>query len=546
MLSDLAAEPPPWSIERRTLADDRAAERLGDLLAYGLACAPDRVAVDDGSTRHTFRELEAMACRLAAELAARGVSKGERVAVIAEKRAMMPAIAVAIWKRGAVYVPLDGEAPAARLDGILRRLRPRLVVSCRSTAPPPGHAVLTLEELQATFVGTGLAVPATCPMHPEDTAYILFTSGSTGEPKGVEIGVDSLLSYFRAHNAVLRVTPASRVLSLSPFHFDVSIEDTLLPLSLGASVYQFRGIVAGPLIRRILSRERITHLIAVSTILTLISQPSEAITEDAFPDLEMVMTGAEVCDPKVINLWKSRLPKARVINAYGPTETTIVCLCHTIETPEPERVSCFPIGRPLEGVHALILDERGEPAAEGEPGELCIGGAQVMRGYVDQPAETSRSLLERDGIRYYRTGDLCYRQPDGAVVFVGRADDEVKIAGRRVHLGEIRQTLLALVGVDRVAVGTLERAGRREIAVVLVSSDPSMLVGAEEHLKAWLPPYMRPSVWAHATNVALSATGKTDERRLLGTVCSLAAETRRSRFRIADDGVVHPATGDLP
>src|SRR5262249_599730 len=152
--------------------------------------------------------------------------------------------------------------------------------------------------------------------------------------------------YFFNHNQVLRFTPDSRVFSFSPFHFDVSIEDTLLPLSVAAFVYQFRGAPVGALVYRLLTRERITHLIPVSTILAMVTPAVSA----EVPHLEMVMTGAEVCDPKVINQWKRRMPYLRVINAYGPTEVTIVCLTHEIDAPDDIRRKAYPIGRPLPGV----------------------------------------------------------------------------------------------------------------------------------------------------------------------------------------------------
>ncbi|HSP23540.1 MAG TPA: amino acid adenylation domain-containing protein, partial [Saliniramus sp.] len=539
-VSDTITESPAWLLGSDAGRRADHAE-LGSLFAFGAAMHADKIAVDDGRASHSFDELDAMSQRLAAAFAARGVGSGDRVAVIADKRAIMPAIAVAIWACGAVYVPLDGEAPPARIDGILKRLRPRLVVSCRDDVLPEGHPAMSREAMEAVALDEGGPRHAqAAPMDSDASAYILFTSGSTGEPKGVEITVGSLLAYFKAHNEVLRFEPQSRVISFTPYHFDVSIEDTLLPLSLGAFVYQYRGIVAGPLIRKILTRERITHMIAVSTILTLISNPADAITHEAFPDMSMVMTGAEVCDPKIINLWKDKLADCRVINAYGPTETTIVCLCHTIDRPEPDRSSSFPIGRALDGVHVAILREDGEEAGDGEQGELCIGGAQVMRGYFDQPDENARVLFERDGVRYYRTGDICFRQEDGSIVFVGRSDDEVKISGKRIHLGEIRQKVMSLQNVDRVAIGTAERKGRREIVIIVVSADEGIVARAQSHLAEQLPAYMRPAIWGHATSVTLSTTGKTDEKKLLAQVSALAADSRESVFRIAGDGAIVP------
>lgn len=536
--------PPPWSLHAPAPTHEGAeTARLGRLFEFGNQVNPNKIAIDDGKTSYTFQALEALACRLATTFQARGVSPGDHVVVVADKRAIMPAIACAIWKCGAVYIPVDGTSPVARLDRLYQRLNPSLVVCCKDMAPPDDYPTLSLGALEALSEETG-AVPAfsSVPIHMDKLAYILFTSGSTGEPKGVEITVESLLAYFQAHNEVLQFTEDSRVFSLTPFHFDVSIEDTLLPLSLGAFVYQFRGIVVPPIIQRVLQKQHITHLIAVSTVLTLISQPREIITAATFPDLTMVMTGAEVCDPDIINLWTANLPGCRVINAYGPTEATIVCTCHVIEQAQWGRNTTFPIGTPLSGVHVLVLREDGTVADVGESGELCIGGVQVMRGYFNQPDETAKAIFERDAVRYYRTGDICHTQPDGLISFVGRNDDEVKIAGRRIHLGEIRQKAMSFKGVERVAIKTLDRHNKREIAVVVVSPDQSIIADVKAYLADHLPPYMRPTVWGHATKVALSSTGKTNERVLLSNLCKHATTSRRSSFTISDDGEVSTFT----
>ncbi|MFC9492280.1 AMP-binding protein, partial [Streptomyces hydrogenans] len=309
---------PPWSIDP---ADrERPAPALGDLVRTAAAAWPDRPALHDGRLGLTFAELERRATTLAAWLAGQGVGPGDRVAILAEKSALVPVLAVAIWKCGAVYVPLDGTAPVPRLRGLLGRLDPRVVLALDDREPvAESGRWVGRTELDGILSGPAREWP-TVPHGPDATAYIIFTSGSTGEPKGVEITVANLVAYFGNHNEVLRFTPESRVFSLSPFHFDVSIEDTLLPLSLGAFVHQFRGMHAGAVMRAVITRERITHLIAVSTLLTMITEGGKHVTRENFPRLEMVMTGAEVCDPGVINVWKDGLPEVRVINVYGPTE----------------------------------------------------------------------------------------------------------------------------------------------------------------------------------------------------------------------------------
>jgi len=533
---------PPWSIDP---ADrERPAPALGDLVRTAAAAWPDRPALHDGRLGLTFAELERRATTLAAWLAGQGVGPGDRVAILAEKSALVPVLAVAIWKCGAVYVPLDGTAPVPRLRGLLGRLDPRVVLALDDREPvAESGRWVGRTELDGILSGPAREWP-TVPHGPDATAYIIFTSGSTGEPKGVEITVANLVAYFGNHNEVLRFTPESRVFSLSPFHFDVSIEDTLLPLSLGAFVHQFRGMHAGAVMRAVITRERITHLIAVSTLLTMITEGGKHVTRENFPRLEMVMTGAEVCDPGVINVWKDGLPEVRVINVYGPTEATIVCVAHEIERVDPERVASYPIGRPLRGVVARIMDDGTEVHEPDRVGELWIGGEQVMRGYYGQPEETARRVVEVDGVRHYRTGDLCSYDENGDIVFRGRNDDEVKLAGRRIHLGEIRQTVLSCPGVERAAVALVQRLGHDVIALVVMAPDRAVVADVEKRLAELLPSYMLPTVVAWSPELSVSSTGKTDEKLLMGRLADAARASSATRFVLTADGDAEPVDED--
>ncbi len=387
-------------------------------------------------------------------------------------------------------------------------------------------------------------LPHGLPADAHAPAYIIFTSGSTGTPKGVEIAVGSLRAYFRNHNRVLRFDAASRVFSLAPFHFDVSIEDTLLPLSVGAYVFQFRGVPAGAIMREALSREKVTHLIAVSTLLTLITGAPGDLNRNRFPALRAVMTGAEVCDPAIINAWKDSLPGVRLFNAYGPTETTIVCMNYEIEAVDTARANAYPIGRPLDGVEAMVVDhDSGERvSAQGVPGELWIGGPQVMNRYFDQPEETAKVIVERDGVRYYRTGDICSYDACGEIVFHGRADDEVKISGRRIHLGEIRQLILALPGVSRAAVAVVTRNGRDQIGAVAMAADVGILAQIEQHLAEQLPEYMRPGVLAWSPQPQMTSTGKTDEKSIIERLKDALKRSDGRYFALSAKQIFEPAS----
>lgn len=532
---------PEWMYRPSEKGRKGARVPLAEIFRYGAEEFPSRTAIADGETSYTFEQLECGAKRIAALLQKSGIRQADKVAVLTSKRAHIPMLAAAIWKVGAIYAPIDAQNPPARSERILGQLQPAAILADRADLAKISQACTMLDF--ATLLNCA-ATPSASSLsnnpnaYEEDPAYIIFTSGSTGTPKGVVISHHSLLDYFYNHNQVLRFTSSSRVLSFAPFHFDVSIEDTILPLSLGAFVYQYRGMPIAALVRRVLTRNRITHMIAVSTVLTVITS-DVSLNPTVLPDLEMVMTGAEVCDPKVINTWKQNFPLVRVINAYGPTEATIVCLTHTIEEPEPDRTRSYPIGKPLDGVVMKIMNEEGEVNQPGIEGELWIGGSQVMTGYLGEPEETAKAIAASDGIRYYKTGDICRLDENRNVEFMGRRDDEIKLAGRRINLREVSQPALAYA--TRAFAGVLQNNGSRQLGLIVISESGAVVLDSiKNHLSLELPEYMRPHVLAYADQPVLSSTGKTNEIQLMALLNAAWKQRPADQYIFGADGTFLP------
>ncbi|MEU5696356.1 AMP-binding protein [Actinosynnema sp. NPDC020468] len=525
-----AAALPPWSVDPADGTDPPPA--LGDLFVAPARRWPDRAAIDDGATGYTFAELEEGTLAVAAWLAGQGVGPGDRVVVLAEKRAVVPILAVAVWKRGAVYVPLDAAEPVARLRGLLARLEPAVVIALDDRDDPVATTGRRLGGAELAGILAGPPATHTTSAHPPgQAAYIIFASGPTGEPQGVENKAESLHAYFRAHNEVLRFTSASRVLSLAPFHVDVSFEDTLLPLSLGAFTFQFRNLPAGAVMRAVLGRERITHLIAVTMLLTMITGDGRQLTRAKLPDLELVMTGAQVCDPAVLDTWKRQLPDVRLLHAFGPPEATVFSVSQEIGA---ARTTPYPIGRPLRGLTATLVADGVEITEPGVPGELQVGGEQVMLRYFDHPAETDRVLVERDGTRYFRTGDVCAYDEEGALVFLRHGDEDVTwIAGRRTHLGEIRRVAQGCAGVDRAIAARIRRDNRDVVALVVVAADRRVLPEVEALLSV-LPDYLRPTViaWSHPTTA--------DDGAVVERLADAARRSPSRYFALSADDAVEP------
>jgi amino acid adenylation domain-containing protein len=531
---------PPWSIDPAD-QHDGPPPALGDLLVAPARTWPDRTAISDGEVSYTFTQLEQGAQAVAAQLTEHGVKAGDRVAILAEKRAIMPLLAIAVWKCGAVYAPLDAAEPAARLEGLLTRLEPAAVIALDERDPiGPTGRFLGSERLAEILAGP-VAAQLTVARRPEQAAYIVWASGSTGEPQGVEVSAAALLAYFANHNQVLRITSESRVLGLAPFHVDVSLEDTLLPLSLGAFVYQFRSLPAGAVLRAVIARERITHLIAVSMLLAMITGDGRQINRAKLPCLETVMTGAQACDPAVVRIWRQQLPEARFLHAYGPPEATIFCVSSEIEQEDAEPETGYRLGRPLRGMAAKIMKDGVELRSPGAEGELWVGGDQVMRGYFDRPQETARLVVELDGTRYFRTGDICSLDEDGDIVFHRHSDEDITwLAGRRTHLGEIRRNALGCPGVEHAVVGMVRRNHRDVVALVIGSKARRALADVAAHLRAVLPGYMRPALWAWSPIDSAAITTVSAERELLQRLSSADQHANSHYFALSADGAIEP------
>ncbi len=522
---------------------------LGDLLAGPARRWPERPAIDDGTAHHTFAELEDGALRIAGWLAGQGVGPGDRVVVLTETRTVMPMIIAGIWKRGATYVPVDAAEPLPRLRKLLDRLRPAAVVTPAGREPVlPGVPMLDGEALVPLLAGP--AAPHTTLAHgPGDAAYVVFASGATGEPQGAEITAEGLRAHFAGHNEVLRLTPDSRALGLSPFHFDVSLLDTLLPLSVGASVHQFRGLPAGAVLRSALARQRVTHLFAVTLMLGLITDDGRHITREKLPALDVVMTGAQVCPAPLLRIWADGLPGLRLVQAFGPPEATIFALTHTVRPDDladpaggagAEGAAPCPVGRPLPGVLAKLVRDGAEVHGPGAEGELWIGGPQVTRGYFDQPEETARLVVEDGGTRWFRTGDLCAYDADGVLVLRRHADPRITwLAGRRTHLYEIERAALSCPGVDGATAVAARRAGRDTVALAVAAKDRRTLRDLTEHLRGLLPAPLLP-----AALVRTEPGREPDVPRLVRWLADPDPRPSSPYFDMSADGAVEPFDGD--
>ncbi|OWW21022.1 amino acid adenylation domain-containing protein [Noviherbaspirillum denitrificans] len=514
-------------------------QTLGGIVRRWALSQPDTLAVTDGRNALSFSELERKAVAVAYRLAASGVARGDRVLVLAEKTTEIVPAAIGIWKAGAIYVPVDVSSPAGRLAWLRDSIRPALVIATEVQLAAHKDTLGSIRALSFEGIRTLEPVddfPEEQGGSRSDTAYILHTSGSTGTPKGVVMSHGAVLTYFDGHNRVLGFDAQSRCLNNAPFHFDVSIQDTFLPLSFGAGVVLTPGLPLQPLLLKRMEDYRITHLIAVATVLRLITGDGSALGRHDLGALRVVMTGAEVCDVKVINEWLQRYPGIRVINGYGPTEVNSISLVHVIEQAEEGRTEFYPIGRALPTVRTLLVNEQGASiVAPGVTGELLLGGPQLMDGYWDKPEETAAAFADIAGERYYRTGDLCHYLANGELQFDGRRDHEVKLSGRRINLTEVQAALLRVTEADNAVVGLVERDGQPVIAGVVFYAGGNAWSGARlesvrREIANLLPPYMCPRVLAVTEGGFMMSSGKADRKGALQALQQAVSGSRASYF----------------
>lgn len=526
---------------------------LADLTRLRARCDPDAVALVDGDTILSFAELDAAAYAIALELQAGGVVHGDRVALIGPHGVTQVAAILACSLLGAAFVPLDAALPPARMQMLLLDARAKLVLAPEALRGELAAGVCEVMlpwqvAVHAVQASRGARDRPTGRLHtravdPRDVAYIIYTSGSTGRPKGVQIEHHALIHFFESYNEHLQVGPGDRCLNTGAFHFDVCMLDVFLPLWFGATVYLRPALPIASLLLHELASRRITHFYAVGTLLAQLTADGTPLDAYDLSALKVLQTGAEVCKPAVVNRWLTRYASLRFINSYGPTEATVGCTLYAKPECGPLRGDRCPIGAPHRGTDVCLLDNHGQTVeAPWIVGELLIGGAQLMRGYWNAPEATRRVFITRDGARYYRSGDLAYRDPEGAYWFVGRRDDQIKFLGHRLHLRELRDALIGHPDVCHTAAGVVrDMHGQEQLALVAsVLRVPSDGLGRSltEWMRARLPSHMVPGVLGLLLNWPRLPSGKADTQRCLTELTRASGHYGRGTYIRTDDRFV--------
>lgn len=513
----LAGPEPAWDHETT----------LVDLVREQAARTPEAVAVETGEGSLTYRELTDRAARVA-HWASRLPATGDlRIGVVAHRTPPVYPVLLGVLAAGGAYVPLDPAAPPARL----RRIAERAGLSGLVT-DAAGWAGLGLAGVPALLTDRALpfqrgriggalteydalpaaAMPGPGP-RPHDVAYLVFTSGSTGTPKGVLVEHRSAVNLVRWVADTARMGPGSRVTQNASLHFDASVQQIFSCWAAGATLLPVPEAVRvdGRLLHEWLAAREITHWDSVPSLWAPVVEhcaPRVAAGERVLPALRAVLLAGEALPAGRVNQWAPWQQGHRLFNIYGPTEVTVDATCH--EVTGPVTGGAPPIGRPLPGLRARVVDADGRPCPVEAVGELHLGGIGLARGYLGDPVGEERFVVV-DGERWYRTGDLVRRTAEGELMFTGRRDDQVKVHGVRMELADVEQGLRGDPRVaDAVAVVLDHGQGRRELAAAVVVREAVTGGALRAAFAEELPAAMIPTRLLVVDALPRTANGKAD------------------------------------
>ena len=480
-------------------------ETLGEMFSATAQRFPNKIALTFNDETYTYAELELWSNQIAAYLQNQQVAAGDFVGLWWPRSAALHAAVIGITKSGATYVPLDYDMPNERVSLVLKEAGAKLCFAEQKL-----NSGLAIHSVPSLNRDNQLLKPIVKPATLNNFAYVLYTSGSTGLPKGIAISQKNICHFIRSENEILQIESTDRVYQGFSVSFDMWCEESWIGYFVGATIVVADATTAKAIdeLGQFLNQHHITVLHAVPSLL--------AVVEDAVPSLRLINAGGEACPEKVVNKWAT--PSCKFFNSYGPTETTVTAACTQLQPGMP-----ISIGTPLPNYHLAVVDDQLNPLPIGEKGELVISGVGVAKGYLNRPEMTLEkfvpkpdSLAQMPGDFIYKTGDLVALTSEGTVAFFGRLDDQIKLRGYRIELGEIEAKLSALEGVQSAAVAVKQDSQAQDqlVGYVVMNGTHFSESTIRSQLAVVLPVYMVPSCVMQLPEMPRITSGKVNRKAL--------------------------------
>ena len=475
---------------------------LIELFARSVQGGPDRPAVADYRSTLSYGELDRASDAVARMLVEHGVTSGDRVALHLARSVELLVAVLGVVKAGGAYVAVDTRYPKARRDLLLVRSGARIVLvdsPSEFVTDDPGVTVLPMS---AATPGDRCTVS----VEPGAMANVIFTSGSSGEPKGIVLEHRNLVS-LATNIGLPAVYREDRMGQISNASFDAFNMEVWTALAAGAEIVVLPAVpdLLATGFRAELDRYGVTVMVAPTMVVNHVARAQP----DAFGSLRLLQAGGDVLLPSACRTLLDSGFRGALYNLYGPAEITTCCTGHRV-TAEDADSEVVPIGLPIDGVSARVLDADLRPVRPGETGELFIGGPGVARGYLDRPDLTAERFVELDGERMYRTGDQVRQRPDGALLFIGRLDNQLRIRGYRVEPSEVENALRRYDGVHDAVVVAEGEGNDRSLVTFLETAEQVTLAEVRAQAAGDLPDYMVPTRFIAVPRIPVTAHGKRD------------------------------------
>ncbi|MFC5475604.1 non-ribosomal peptide synthase/polyketide synthase [Paraherbaspirillum soli] len=501
------------------------AGNLLERFAASVAADPDKIAVIDADGGVSYAELDALSGRWAQTLHLAGVGRGDYIGVAFGRSHRMVAAQLAVLKVGAVFVPMDAQQPATRLQAMADDAEMRVALTEESWLPLMRDALPAVLCLDVASSATNAAADA-APQRPllhdvlatDDLAYVIFTSGSTGRPKGVKISHGNLLNFVTHLRGLMGADDI--VSQFAPVTFDASVGEIHAALLSGATLVILPAeLIDNPeLLQEYMSDQRVTFA-------AFPPQYAKHLWPEKLPRLKTLLTAGSAPDLQLVRRWQ---PHLQYVNAYGPTETTILSTFWQASH-LPERHEQLTIGFPIINTEVRVVNRFNQPLPRGAIGELLIGGAGVAHGYLKREQMTRDKFITTESTRWYRSGDLSCFDDQNRLFFAGRVDNQIKLRGHRLEPGEVEAALLMLPGIEHAAVVVAEVQGAKQL-VAFYAGQPQPEEAIREGLGQVLPSWAMPNRILCLSALPLTVNGKTDYRALQARLQQTESSTRPADY----------------